>query len=260
MADERTDVTVAEQSADSIESRLARAERRLSILMFAFLGCVAGILVLFAFSIFVWKTATREFEPIEKTGKLLVTDAKQNVRAELSVNTDGRPQLRLLDERGVMRAELGLAKEGEGALLISSRDGNPRVMLGEFSTGEASVVVGDVGGRTRVALRNKGEESVVSVHDGKSMRGGIAVSDRTSRMELSATSGNPSLITAADPNGGTFVVHDAHGNPRALLGVDARGGATLSLLDAQKKGKAAVSVSADGTVTSNLPSKKPKGK
>lgn len=289
MVDESTDITMAEESAESLDARVARLERqtkRLRLLLGLAALAWVGTAALCAYGVRYtvqnvrsWsktafhELATQQLTLVEKDGKM---------RARLSVDQEGQALIKFWDRNGTGRASLGAGTTG-GALVMTDEKEKPRLAMATQKDGTAFFTVGDDQGNQRVVLSSHGKEAGITLYDErKIVRGGFGVSsDDLSRFSISNGDQNAEAELMVSPSGDStlalkradgpsmgmtvngrsakLLAKDQKNKTRGSFGIEEKGATTLSFLDQSGKEKAMIAVDSGGTVVNKLGGQKTKG-
>jgi hypothetical protein len=74
-----------------------------------------------------------------QTQELYLSDAKGNLRAMLSTNPDGMPDLRFFDQEGFTRIDIFLSSDGQPMVNVNSKHGKCKIAMGVAESGEAFI-------------------------------------------------------------------------------------------------------------------------
>src|SRR5262245_32112967 len=129
----------------SLEQRLARAERKLRLLLALIAFLVVGYAILVA-----WQFGPKS--PIVIAKGFELRDDRWQRRAGLILREDGSPALRLNDPNGRVRALLNVANDGGVFLRLSDERGYGRAYLALEKNGTPRLMLTGPDGRTRVAV------------------------------------------------------------------------------------------------------------
>ncbi len=95
---------------------------------------------------------TPQVAEVIRAKQFVVVDQDGNMRAELSLNADGKPGMALYDENEKYRVTLGLNKDGEPGLRLYDKDGKTSVMLSLNKDEEPSLWLADKSGKRRAGI------------------------------------------------------------------------------------------------------------